>query len=587
MSLPPHQPTRPASLRAAVDRAVGDVLARTPSLRGAPPELRQRLAERMSEISMVAATQIAEESRLTQEIRDRTRRPRASALRRPAQPGTPRRSALARPLSAGDQFSGTAARQGAEQLRALRDAIDFPTYVQSLITGVFNACTRSSLQQLEALNEMLMSVSASASAFTTQNIGDGAAARWVVGRLPYFQIVASEGGDRGARLRLREDVDLSERYEELKEVLEADNDEVEAIDEDELEETLLPLVRRKMGRDKQAMLATLVMLGMQRVVVDEGRLHASMDMRVDTRSISEQREQDRFDSRVNTAASASVGAGPWAASASVSATVGYVRSDDQYTREEMASQAGLRSSVDLVFRTEQVPLDRMANDAAQQRLMSRTNVPATNWSQGSLLGTETRTTRREFGEVPDAPPLPEPPPIRRADGESSDSNASETGDDAGPDDDGDSHGEDPRGSEGSVTEETEDASEQGSDDTSGDGSGNASDESGNASDGEREGSETPSGEDSTGDEGSENSSDDVMEGTSRRHSGDSESTAGSDEGRNTTSGDDSDERGEGQESFRDSLGRLARNEVSRRAGAWGTGTVDAGAVPVTPRSQRW
>jgi hypothetical protein len=97
----------------------------------------------------------------------------------------------------------------------------------------------------------------------------------------------------------------------LKQVLGAEDGEVSSIDGGDLAGTLLPLVMRKMGRDRQGVLATLVMMGLQRVVVDDGRLHASMDMRVDARSVSEQNTQERSDWRVNAGASGSFGIGAW------------------------------------------------------------------------------------------------------------------------------------------------------------------------------------------------------------------------------------------------------------------------------------
>ena len=74
------------------------------------------------------------------------------------------------------------------------------------------------------------------------------------------------------------------------------------------------------------MLATMVKMGLQRVVVDDGQLHASMQLQVDARSTAEQRQREQLDTRVETEASGSFGAGAWGASARVAASVGFVRS---------------------------------------------------------------------------------------------------------------------------------------------------------------------------------------------------------------------------------------------------------------------
>ena len=90
------------------------------------------------------------------------------------------------------------------------------------------------------------------------------------------------------------------------------------------------LARLCTGRDRQAMLATMVLQGMNRVIIDDGQIEASMDLAVDARSTAEQTTAERLDTRVTTSASGSFGMGVWGASASLSATVGYVKSDEQF-----------------------------------------------------------------------------------------------------------------------------------------------------------------------------------------------------------------------------------------------------------------
>jgi hypothetical protein len=139
-----------------------------------------------------------------------------------------------------------------------------------------------------------------------------------------------------------------------------------------------------------------------------------MELQVDARSAAEQMEASQFDTRTTAGASASASVGPWGASANVSTTVGYVRSDALHTQEEIAARAGLRSSVDLTFRTEQVPLDRMADQQARQAIMARTPVP-TSWSNASLLDQGTHLSAPTLAAppaLPAPPPAPAPPASR-------------------------------------------------------------------------------------------------------------------------------------------------------------------------------
>lgn len=331
---------------ATVRKTVRSLLERSPAFADAAPDEQRAIARSMVDVSMMAARLVAEDERLTGEI---AKRPVATAQ------------------AAGDQLGLQATRAASDTFARVRDSIDFPTYVTSLISGVFQAILSSSTHQIGSLGELLDNVSASSSEFE-QTISDEEAARWAVARFNF--ITTGESG-----LALRPGADLTSYAAQLKQGLDATDSEVSSIDDGDLTGTLLPLVRRKVGRSKQAVLATMVQMGLQRIVVDEGRIHTSMDMRVDASSISRERKAEEMDWRVNAGASGSFGVGPWSASANVSTSIGQVKSDQQDTSEQIAVRAGLRSSVELAFRTEQVPLDRMADEKARVKIGQNARVP--------------------------------------------------------------------------------------------------------------------------------------------------------------------------------------------------------------------
>jgi hypothetical protein len=107
------------------------------------------------------------------------------------------------------------------------------------------------------------------------------------------------------------------------------------------------------------MLAMMVQMGMHRIVIDSGRINASKRFHIDATSAAEEDQSSRFDTRTTIGASGSFGFGLWSASASISSTIGYVSTDDVRTRENLTASAYLNSSVELHFRTDQVPLDRI------------------------------------------------------------------------------------------------------------------------------------------------------------------------------------------------------------------------------------
>ena len=372
-----------------VRRAVRCVVEQTPELRDRP-ELRQRLAANMVGVSQAAAELLEAEQQFDQQIAKR------------------KKPALSQAQAAGDIHRRTAVNSAAGVLQATRQAIDFPGFVTSLISGVFQAMTTSTIQQLEAYANLLTAINTSTSAFAAGNITPGRAATWAASQFAQFQIT----GDP-PQLALKDDAEMP-TAQELRSALEASAEEVSEIAEDNLEETLLPLVSRKLARERQSMLATMVLMGMNRIVVDDGRIHASMELQVDARSTAEQTQADRFDSRFSTSASGSFGTGMWGASASMSASVGYVRSDEQFTREDIALRAGLRSSVDIGFHTEPIQLDRMARSGTVSRVRERALVPeaeraAAEAPRASLLTPdERRTARPTFEAIPNLPTAPDP-----------------------------------------------------------------------------------------------------------------------------------------------------------------------------------
>jgi len=345
---------------AAVRRSVRELLEATPSYGLADQETRRALAERMVAVSLVAARLADEDQRLTEQVRRRAR------------------PAFARAQSAGDQLGLQAVREAGTAIRSVKDSIDFPTYVGTLITGVFQAILSSTTLQLGSLGELLDNVSASAEDFEG-TIGDPEVARWLVAKFE-FLVPGPDG-----KVVVRPGVDLAEKLPQLQAGLGVGEGELGDLDPQDLEGSLFPLARRRIGRDKQQVLGTMIQMGLQRIVVDEGRIHASMDLRVDAQSGSQHDLAQRNDWRVSTAASGSFGVGPWSASASVSASVGQVKSDHQFTNEQLGVRAGLRSSVDLAFRTEQVPLDRLADEKQRVRLEKAARVPASVTEGGSIL----------------------------------------------------------------------------------------------------------------------------------------------------------------------------------------------------------
>src|SRR5215831_8121500 len=80
----------------------------------------------------------------------------------------------AAPSSSPAPATGPVGRAG-EVARATLNAIDFPSFVASLIQGTFQAIVDASIQQMEAYAEMLKNVASTVDRFMSDNVSDGMA----------------------------------------------------------------------------------------------------------------------------------------------------------------------------------------------------------------------------------------------------------------------------------------------------------------------------------------------------------------------------------------------------------------------------
>lgn len=349
---------------AAVRRTVRGLLEASPGWSEASPALKRDVAHSLVSVGMMAADLAANDARLTAEVA-------------PASPPAP-------VLAEGQAFAATKA--AGQAIADIRKALDFPEYVTSLITGVFQAITRSNLDQITQLSDLLDNVAKTQEEFASDNIRDRDVIQWAIGKMPF--LTSTDGSD----LVPRPGTDLVEQRAAIRSAVGATDAELSALDESDLLATLGPLIQRRIGRERQQILGTLVQMGLQRIVVDEGRLHASMDMRVDTRSAQESQRTSSDQFSFESGASGSFGFGAWGASAHVNVGINKVSSEQDVQKDEIATRAGLRSTVDLAFRTEQVPLDRMVGPAARVKLDNNSRVPVSvSDANSSLLSPVTAT----------------------------------------------------------------------------------------------------------------------------------------------------------------------------------------------------
>lgn len=317
-----------------------------------------------------------------------------------------RRAPLAEGQSAGRAYSGTAIDQIAPQTERILNAVSFPRFVGELITGVFKAMNESNEQQLESYVELIRNVAATTDGFADANIGDMGARQWLVERFPgTFRIEGDteEGFDNPNEMSPDERAEwMAERAENQRLELSPGAD---MPSEGALRtalgvpsgqsvptgspESLVGPVRTLLARNKQQMLATMVMMGMQRIVIDSGRLNASMRFHIDASSAATDDRGSRFDVRNEVQAGVKAQFGPWGASAKMKNTIGYVSTERTQTEEEVNADLELDSAVELIFRTDYVPLERLAGTGDVNRI----RVNALNPTEERRVAEERRTAR--------------------------------------------------------------------------------------------------------------------------------------------------------------------------------------------------
>jgi hypothetical protein len=275
-------------------------------------------------------------------------------------PGTPA-PAPGQPAPSG---GGSPTARVGEVARATLSAIDFPAFVGSLIQGTFQAIVDASIQQMEAYANLLKNVATTVDTFMTDNITDGSARDYLADQ--YGGVFARDTSGGGPRLVLNRDTrgqqtELPSFFKDL------GFDSLNSIDDQAVEEVVVPAARRHLAESRQRTLATMVLMGINRVVVDDGEIMAKLQFHIDASEAMTM----RFDQTKTTAGTMSGNAGrsPFSAQAIM------VNTASLNAQSEINVRADLTGQVKVKFRSETFPLERFADSAAIQLINSNARVP--------------------------------------------------------------------------------------------------------------------------------------------------------------------------------------------------------------------
>jgi hypothetical protein len=340
---------------ALVRSQVNALLMATPSYHALPPRARRGIADRLVGIAAYAAECMRDicwqSDRLGQvPVLRQRRRPVAAALARAQETG---------------RFAPLAADQIGRITEQTLRAVAFPRFVADLIWGTFNAISQTTIQQMESFAKLLANVTKTVDQFMQDNISDGQAHEWLAQSYPLHirlqdgrAVVRDEAGERPppnfrADLNLVDDVSL---------------------DDGSIEETLVPAARRRLAETRLQLLSTLVLMGVNRIVVTGGKIRATMGFHIDTTDRARAEEATDLDFRLAAAAQFNWGWG----SASVSTSLTYVRSTRASSDAELNVDTDLTGEVELHFKSDYFPVERFATAHSLRRVQENTAAPGAN-----------------------------------------------------------------------------------------------------------------------------------------------------------------------------------------------------------------
>jgi hypothetical protein len=251
----------------------------------------------------------------------------------------------------------------------LSDELDFPEFVSSLVHGAFDAIVDSAIRQMETFADLVAAVAKPVDQFTQENVTPNQARDWLVEQYPRDLIMTRS----------------EDRFQVAPRAGAADDGEPpspdwladfglagEPLTAELIEEQLLPLAREKVARHRLQMLATMVMLGMNRVVVKDGTIAARLRFRAAAADHSKVDYAQSDDPGGGGIEWGTRGSRAYSQPSTKVSTVGVnVQSDSELKAE-------LFGEVKINFASETVPLDRFMDDARRTILERHARPPASS-----------------------------------------------------------------------------------------------------------------------------------------------------------------------------------------------------------------
>jgi hypothetical protein len=237
---------------------------------------------------------------------------------------------------------------------ALSDELDFPAFVSSLVHGTFDAMVDSSIRQMQSFADLVAAVAKPIELFTEENVTANQARDYLVEQHPRDVMLVQQDGEFSlAPVPKADDAEPPGWLGDY-------GQQGQPLSAELLEEQLLPQARERLARNRLQTLSTMVLLGMNRIVIKDGSIGARLRFRAAATDHAAVQYATGNDAGTGPETLGRLGSAP-AASTMVSTVGVNVQSDSELKAE-------LFGDVKINFASETLPLDRFVDDAKRTLL---------------------------------------------------------------------------------------------------------------------------------------------------------------------------------------------------------------------------
>lgn len=183
--------------------------------------------------------------------------------------------------TSGQKFADSgavAAQQGSREFTNMIQRVNFPKFVAGLVQGVFNAIVDSSIKQMEAYGSLLKNVAKSVDEYMKDNITSNQARDYLASKYPRHLQVDTRGKE--PQLVPKKDAPHGDMPDFMKDL--GLDSMMGSLTKKNIEDKLVPAARRRMAMDRQQLLATMVLMGINRLIVTDGKISAHCLFQLDT-----------------------------------------------------------------------------------------------------------------------------------------------------------------------------------------------------------------------------------------------------------------------------------------------------------------